>query len=76
MLRAGAIDSAPIKDWQVYLKWHALHNMAATLAKPYVDEDFDFEQTLRDIHVELADLNREAALLAARIQENFEGLGL
>ncbi|WP_295585591.1 type I restriction-modification system subunit M [uncultured Lamprocystis sp.] len=36
------------------------------------DEDFDFERTLRDIHVELADLNREAAELAARIQENFE----
>ena len=40
------------------------------------DEDFDFEQTLRDIHVELADLNREAAELAARIQENFEELGV
>jgi type I restriction enzyme M protein len=39
------------------------------------DEDFDFEQTLRDIHTELADLNREAAELAARIQGNFEELG-
>ena len=38
------------------------------------EEDEDFEQTLRDIHVELADLNREAAELAARIQENFEEL--
>jgi len=37
---------------------------------------FDFEQTLRDIHTELADLNREAAGLAVRIAENFEGLGL
>ena len=41
-----------------------------------VDEDFDFEQTLRDIHVELADLNREAVELAARIQESFEELGV
>ena len=40
------------------------------------DDDFDFEQTLHDIHVELADLNREAAELAARIQENFEELGV
>ena len=40
------------------------------------DEDFDFEQTMRDIHVELADLNREAAELGARIQENFEELGV
>ncbi|MEX2171509.1 MAG: N-6 DNA methylase [Pirellulales bacterium] len=40
-----------------------------------VDEDFDFEQTLRDIHTELADLNKEAAKLATTIQENFEELG-
>jgi type I restriction enzyme M protein len=40
------------------------------------DEDFDFEQTLRDIHTELADLNKEAAELAATIQRNLEGLGI
>ena len=40
------------------------------------DEDFDFEQTIRDIHTELADLNREAVELAAKIQANFEGLGI
>lgn len=39
------------------------------------DEDFDFEETLRDIHIELADLNDEAATLAAQIQKNFEELG-
>ena len=44
------------------------------VAPAEIDEDFDFEQTLRDIHAELADLNAEAAVLAARIQENFEGL--
>ena len=31
---------------------------------------------LRDIHTELADLNKEAAVLAAKIQENFEELGV
>ncbi len=40
------------------------------------DEDFDFEQTIRDIHVELSDLNREASGLAEKIQSNFESLGL
>jgi type I restriction enzyme M protein len=40
------------------------------------DDDFDFEQTLRDIHIELADLNKEAGELAATIQQNFEGLGI
>lgn len=38
------------------------------------DEDFDFEQTMRNIHIELADLNEEAAELAARIQANFAEL--
>jgi len=41
-----------------------------------VDEDFDFEETLRDIHTELASLNEEAAALADTIQRNFEGLGI
>lgn len=31
-------------------------------------------KTLRDIRTELADLNREAAELAAKIQQNFEEL--
>jgi type I restriction enzyme M protein len=39
------------------------------------DEDFDFEQTLLDIHTELGDLNKEAAELAVRIQQNIEQLG-
>ncbi|SEN59649.1 N-6 DNA methylase [Nitrosomonas marina] len=39
------------------------------------DEDFDFEETLRDIHIELKGLNEEAAILAAQIQKNFEELG-
>ena len=39
------------------------------------DEDFDFEQTLRDIHMELADLNSEAAELATKIEQNFAELG-
>jgi type I restriction enzyme M protein len=40
------------------------------------DEDFDFEQTMRDIHTELGDLNNEATKLAAKIQENLEKLGI
>jgi type I restriction enzyme M protein len=41
-----------------------------------VDEDFDFEETLREIHVELEELNTEAVKLAAMIKRNFEGLGI
>ena len=31
---------------------------------------------MRDIHIELADLNLEAVELAAKIQKNFEGMGI
>ena len=44
------------------------------VAPAEVDEGFDFEQTLGDIHVELADLNRKAADLVVKIQANFEEL--
>ncbi len=41
-----------------------------------VDEDFDFEQAISEVHEELAGLNAEAVELAAMIQKNFEELGL
>lgn len=40
------------------------------------DEEFDFEETLREIHVELEDLNAEAAQLAKTISKNFKELGI
>lgn len=40
------------------------------------DEDFNFEETLRDIHVELVGLNEEATTLATQIQRHFEALGV
>ena len=46
------------------------------VAPAEVDEDFDFEQTMHDIHVELADLNKEAVALATKIQGNFEEMGI
>ena len=38
------------------------------------DENFDFEQALRDIHAELEDLNKEAAGLAETISRNLREL--
>ena len=38
------------------------------------DEDFDFEEVLRSIHIELRVLNDESTRLAARIDRNFEEL--
>ena len=40
------------------------------------DESFDFRTALRGIHAELDELNAEAAVLAAKIRKNFEGLGI
>ena len=39
------------------------------------DEDFDFEEVLRSIHIDLKGLNEEAVALAVRIARNFEELG-
>jgi type I restriction enzyme M protein len=55
--------------------WSLTPGRYVGVAPPEEDEDVDFEQTLRDIHTELVDLNKEAVELAAKIQENFEELG-
>ena len=39
------------------------------------DEDFDFEEALRLIHIDLKGLNEEAINLAQQIARNFEELG-
>jgi type I restriction enzyme M protein len=54
--------------------WSLTPGRYVGVAPPEEDENFDFEQTLRDIHTELADLNKEAVGLAAKIQESFEEL--
>jgi type I restriction enzyme M protein len=41
-----------------------------------VDDDTDYEERLREIHIELAGLNEEAAALANTIAENFKALGI
>jgi type I restriction enzyme M protein len=52
--------------------WSLTPGRYVGVAPAEVDEDFDFEQTMRDIHTELTDLNQEAVELAAKIQKNFE----
>lgn len=54
--------------------WSLTPGRYVGVALPIEDEDFDFEQVMREIHKELSDLNKEAAALAAKIQENFEKL--
>ena len=55
--------------------WSLTPGRYVGVAPQEVDEDFDFEQAISDIHIELAALNKEATALAKTIQENFEELG-
>ena len=55
--------------------WSLTPGRYVGVAPAEVDEDFDFDQTLTDIHVELADLNQESVALAKKIQKNFEDIG-
>ncbi len=66
------VDRAEIKanDWSL------TPGRYVGVAPEEEDENFDFEETLREIHVELDDLNTEAATLAATIKKNFEELGV
>ena len=36
------IQSAPLDDWKVYLKWHVLHSQAPVLPTAFLKENFDF----------------------------------
>ena len=56
--------------------WSLTPGRYVGVAPEEVDEDFDFEEALRDIHVELTDLNAEAEELAKVIARNFEELGV
>ena len=56
-------------------EWSLTPGRYVGVAPEAEDEDFDFEEALNEIHVELADLNVEATTLAAMIKTNFEKLG-
>jgi type I restriction enzyme M protein len=43
---------------------------------PQIDEDFDYEERMREIKIELQSLNEEAMALAEQIQINLNELGL
>jgi len=83
----GRFPEARLRDVEGLVKLVDIKEIAANdwsltpgryvgVAPEEVDEDFDFEETLREIHVELEDLNAEAVKLAAVIKRNFEELGI
>lgn len=55
--------------------WSLTPGRYVGVAPEEVDQDFDFEEALRSIRIDLKGLNEEAAALAARIEKNFEELG-
>ncbi|WP_229173872.1 HsdM family class I SAM-dependent methyltransferase [Bradyrhizobium ivorense] len=55
--------------------WSLTPGRYVGVAPEELDEDFDFEETLRAIHIDLKGLNEEATELMARIDKNFEELG-
>jgi type I restriction enzyme M protein len=65
------VDRAAIKARD----WSLTPGRYVGVAPEEVDEDFDFEEALRSIHIDLKGLNEEAGELAARIVRNFEELG-
>jgi type I restriction enzyme M protein len=55
-------------------EWSLTPGRYVGVAPEEVDEDFDFEEAMRDIQLELEGLNEEAAELAKTIAKNFQEL--
>ncbi len=71
----GLVKLVDVKEIEAK-DWSLTPGRYVGVAPEEVDENFDFEETLREIHVELEDLNAEAITLAATIKKNFEELGI
>ncbi|MBB4326553.1 type I restriction-modification system subunit M [Rhizobium leguminosarum] len=56
--------------------WSLTPGRYVGVSRQEADEDFDFEEALRSIHIDLKGLNDEAVELAAHITKNFEALGI
>jgi type I restriction enzyme M protein len=56
--------------------WSLTPGRYVGVAPEQEDEDFDFEEIMREVHAELSDLNSQAAELATKIATNFEELGV
>jgi type I restriction enzyme M protein len=70
LIKLVSIDEIEKNDWSL------TPGRYVGVAPEEIDEDFDFEEALRNIHVELQDLNQEAVELAEQITKNFEELGI
>lgn len=71
----GLVKLVDIKNIEA-ADWSLTPGRYVGMTQEEVDEDFDFEEALRDIHLELQGLNTEAVALAEKIALNFEELGV
>lgn len=71
----GLVKLVSLKELEVN-DWSLTPGRYVGVAPQEEDDDFDFEETMREIHSELADLNAEATELATAIAKNFEALGI
>ncbi len=71
----GFVKLVDIKEIEAN-DWSLTPGRYVGVAPEQEDDDFDFEEALREIHVELQDLNNESVTLAATIKKNFEELGV
>ncbi|MDQ3019000.1 MAG: N-6 DNA methylase [Bacteroidota bacterium] len=56
--------------------WSLTPGRYVGVAQQIEDEDFDFEETMREIHEEIESLNEESFELAKKIKLNFSELGI
>lgn len=68
LVKLVSFDELVVNDWSLS------PGRYVGVAPQEDDEDFDFEETMREIHGELADLNAESVELAATIAKNFEAI--
>lgn len=71
----GLVKLVDVKEIEAN-DWSLTPGRYVGVAPEEEDEDFDFEETLRDIHVELQGLNEDAVVLAEKIAQNFVELGV
>ncbi|MGM5855551.1 N-6 DNA methylase [Vibrio parahaemolyticus] len=72
---AGLVKLVDIKDIEA-AGWSLTPGQYVGVAPEEIDDEFDFEESLRDIHIELKGLNTEAVELAQKIARNFEELAV
>ena len=70
LVKLVGIDEIEKNDWSL------TPGRYVGVAPEEMDEDFDFEETMRAIHAEINELNAEAVVLAEQIAGNFEELGI